>query len=234
MKMLKIEFVNEDETVVFTKHGEERRVMRDGQWVGVPKERIENIVMNNFKRIKPFFGRFNHFAFMNPYDNLNVIGELLRDGEDYIFKVITVMFKKGFKPKFNTYAVKVNESERLMVFESFMETYDMVSEIASHEGDVFEYEQIESDEEEGTFEWLIKVTDNGELIDEMILKIEHSKDPATHPDMNKWTMRFEDLIECLGLFDGDDNDQKKALAKNFDMKKWSPHVGHSRGGDAQH
>lgn len=219
--MLKIEFINEDETVVFTKHGEERRVMRDGQWVGVPRERIENIVMNNFKRIKPFFGRFNHFAFMNPYDNLNVIGELLRDGEDYIFKVITVMFKKGFKPKFNTYAVKVNESERLMVFESFMETYDMVSEIASQEGDVFEYEQIEADEKEGTFEWLIKVTDNGELIDEMLLKIEHSKDPTTHPEMNKWTMRFEDLIECLGLFDGDDNDQKKALAKNFDMKKWS-------------
>lgn len=219
--MLKIEFVNEDETVVFTKHGDERRVMRDGQMVGVARERIEKIIRNNFQRIKPFWGRFNTFVFRNPIDGLNVAGELVRNGDDWTFKVVTVMFKHNFKPYFKDYVVKVNESERLMMFGSFMESHDMVSEIATHDGDVFEYEQIEADEKQGTFEWLIKVVDNGELIDEMLLKIEHSKDPITGPEMNTWITRFNDLIECLGMFDGDDNNQKKALAKNFDMKKWS-------------
>ena len=219
--MLKIEFINENDAVVFTKHGNERRVMRDGQMVGVPRERIENIIRNNFQRLKPFWGRFNTFVFRNPIDGLNVAGELVRNGDDWTFKVVTVIFKHNFKPYFKDYVVKVNESSNLMMFESFMETSDILYEIASEEGEVFGYEQTVSDEKDGEFEWDITITDNGAIIDEIMLKINYSKDPVTRPEMNDWIMRFEDLIECLDIFDSDDMEQKKNLIKNFDMKKWS-------------
>ena len=108
-----------------------------------------------------------------------------------------------------------------MMFESFMETSDILYEIASEEGEVFGYEQTVSDEKDGEFEWDITITDNGAIIDEIMLKINYSKDPVTRPEMNDWIMRFEDLIECLDIFDSDDMEQKKNLIKNFDMKKWS-------------
>lgn len=221
MKMLKIEFINEDNGIVFTKHGEERRVARDGQFVGVPRERIENIIRNNFQRIKPFYGRFNTFVFRNPTDGLNIAGELIRNGDDWTFKVVTVIFKHNFKPYFKDYVVKVNETTNIMMFESFMETSNVLYEIASEDGEEFSYEQTVSDEKEGEFEWDISITDNGKVIDEITLKINYSKDPVTKPELNDWIMRFEDLIECLDMYDGDDMEQKKKLAKNFDMKKWS-------------
>lgn len=219
--MLKIEFIFEDETVVFTKHGDERRVMRDGQMVGVSRDRIENIIHNNFKRIKPFWGRFNKFIFRNQKDGLNVVGELVRDGDDWTFKVVTVMFKHNYKPYFGDYVVNVNESKNLMMFESFMEAEDRIMEIASDEGGVFDYEQVEAGDEEGMFSWVIKITDGSRIDDEMVLNIEYVKDPSTKPEMVKWFEKFEDVIECLGMIDGNNTKQIKSLRENLDAKKWS-------------
>lgn len=218
--MLKIEFINEDDAVVFTKHGDERRVMRDGQMVGVPRERIENIIRNNFQRIKPFWGRFNTFVFRNPIDGLNVAGELVRNGDDWTFKVVTVIFKHNFKPYFKDYVVKVNEERNLMMFESFMEASDVLYEIASEEGGFFEYKQTTLDESEGEFEWEIAITEDERLIDVITLRIEYSKDPIAS-EMESWTEKFKDFIECFDMFDSDDEDQVEKFDDNFNSRKWS-------------
>lgn len=220
MKMLNVEFINEDDSIVFTKHGDERRVVRNNQVVGVPRERIENIVRKNFHRIKSFWGRFNTFVFRNPVDGLNVAGELVRDGDDWTFKVVTVMFKHDFKPYFKDYVVKVNEERNLMMFESFMEASNVLYEIASEEGGFFEYKQSTLDEGDGEFQWEIAITEDGRLIDVITLRIEYSKDPIAS-EMGSWTEKFKDFIGCLDMFDSNDDDQVEKFDVKFNSKKWS-------------
>lgn len=219
--MLTIEFINEDEEVAFTTHGDERRTLRDGKWVGVPRERIEKIIHSNFERMKKLWPKHDTFVFRNPIDGLHIVGELQKRGDDWTFKVVTVIFKHGFNPYHGDKIIKVYESTNLMMFESFMETYDAVLEIASEDGDLFEYEQIESDEDDGTFSWSIRLDDEGRYLDDIILTIKYQKDPATRPEMTAWMERFEDFIECLGMYDGFDSKQRKSLHSNFDAKKWS-------------
>lgn len=220
--MIKIQFVNEEDTVVVTTHGKERSMIRNGQFVGVTRDRIENMVLKNFHRIKPFYGRFKYFAFMNPYDHLNVVGELVRDGDDYMFKVMTVMFKMGFKPFFNTHGVRVNESENLFRFDSFMEAAEPLLEIASEEKEVYSYKRIEAEDDHtgsGGHTWIIDLREDG-IDDEIIITIEHVKNPTSF-EIDRWIEMFEDALECLDLIDGYDNQQMTRMRKGFDYKKWS-------------
>jgi hypothetical protein len=129
--MLRIEFekdhfINEEDFVQFTTHSFDRMSYRDGIPVGVSRERVERIVLNNFHRMKPFYGRIHDFVLISYRDDvpLNIIGEVIKIGhDDWLFKVITVMLKRGFVPNRGTYAIKVNESMHVMMFECFINTF---------------------------------------------------------------------------------------------------------------
>jgi hypothetical protein len=129
--MLRIEFekdhfINEEDFVQFTTHSFDRMLYRDGMPVGVSRERVERIVLNNFHRMKPFYERIRDFVLISYRDDvpLNIIGEVIKIGhDDWLFKVITVMYKRGFVPNRGTHAIKVNESMHVMMFECFINTF---------------------------------------------------------------------------------------------------------------
>jgi hypothetical protein len=218
--MLTIEFLNEEEDVVFTTHGEERRVSRDGKKVGVPTERIRRIIESKADLMKSKWPKYDTFLLKNPIDGLNVVVELYKQGKDWTFRVITLMFKYNFIAKPSDYVIKVYESMNLMMYESFMDSYESVFEIASEGGDLFDYEQLDNGEE-GIFSWEIKITDADEIIHEIILNIEYKKDPSTGGKMEAWKSMFEDILECLMMIDGENITQVSKLRNNFDYRKWS-------------
>jgi len=227
--MLKIELpskhvLNEEDFVILSPHAHDRRAYRDGLPVGVSVERIERIGYNNFHRMKPFYGRVNKFVLISYRDEvpLNIVGEVFRDGDDWLFKVATVMKKRGFVPKPGTHAIRVNESREVMVFESFMQMQEDVLELNSGGSSLFGHQQTSFVQNGGstTHTWMINVNADG-IDDEIMLTIEHIKDPRNSKNMDKWMGMFEDVAECLSMLDGGSSDELRGLHMNFDQEKWS-------------
>lgn len=84
--------------VYLTKHADDRSKFRDNQPVNISKSRIEKIINKAEDSILNLKDKFRHFV-IKTQNSLNIVGELVKEKNDWVFDVITVMVKDKFFPK---------------------------------------------------------------------------------------------------------------------------------------
>ena len=100
---------NQEIDVLLTKHALERSRERYGLPVNIKKEEIEDLVRKSIDDIIQNLRSAKTFVIHGVKSKLNVVGALVRQGHDWLFKVITVMIKDFFKPKSNDKYLEVFE-----------------------------------------------------------------------------------------------------------------------------
>jgi hypothetical protein len=96
--------------IEMSKHGEERSIERYGKKVNINKEDIFNLINKSKDIILTSSVKFKTFVIHSLKSKLNVVGELIKTGTKYIFRVITVMIKHHFDPKNDDKYIEVMES----------------------------------------------------------------------------------------------------------------------------
>lgn len=205
--------INEEDIVDVSTHGIERSIIRDGKRVDVPLDRVYALVKKNFDRMKSKWNKWQTFVITSKVDDLNIVGELRRTGKDWLFNVITVMYKRGFRPYPTDYHIIMRESRNIMTFESFME--------ASLDTQNY-YDYSRHTDEDGEIAWTIFVDEeNLGISDEIVLQIQYIKNPVTPSEKEAFRSFMEDICYTLGLLDINDRKQLEGFYSNFDFRKWS-------------
>ena len=102
--------INEEEIdIELSKHGQDRSKFRYGQYLDIKKEDIENLIKKSSDVLLKYANQFETFVVHGIKSKLNVVGALLKKGSNWIFKVITVMFKDHFYPKNDDKFIEVYE-----------------------------------------------------------------------------------------------------------------------------
>ena len=84
--------------VYLTKHADDRSKFRNNRPVNISKSRIEKIINKAEDSILSLKDKFKHFV-IKTQNSLNIVGELVKEKNDWVFDVITVMVKDKFIPK---------------------------------------------------------------------------------------------------------------------------------------
>jgi hypothetical protein len=99
--------------VYLTKHADDRSKFRDNRPVNISKSRIENIINKAENYIMNLKDKFNHFV-IKTQNSLNIVGELVKEKNEWVFDVITIMIKDKFFPKHSTdKVIYVNEVKNM-------------------------------------------------------------------------------------------------------------------------
>ncbi len=103
-------WLNENVEVELTKHGDERSKERYGKPVDIDKKTIEDIARRSFSKVKDWLSKFKTFVIYDVKSKINLVVSIYQKGKDFIYKIITVMKKPGFKPYPNDKYIEVFEN----------------------------------------------------------------------------------------------------------------------------
>lgn len=92
-----LQWLSEALTPDFSAHAVDRAIERSNDPLDVAKEEISNLIHSAKDQLESYAGQFKTFV-LKGKNNLNVVGSLIKRGFNYVFKIITVMWKKNFFP----------------------------------------------------------------------------------------------------------------------------------------
>lgn len=99
----------------YSMHAIERAYERSDQPFIKVKEDVEELIDKAQDEMIDLSNQFKTFIIKGK-NNLNVVGSLIKRGKDYIFRVITVMWKKFFIPKNpNDKVIKIEEAKEIKI-----------------------------------------------------------------------------------------------------------------------
>jgi hypothetical protein len=207
------------ERIVLPTHVRARAIQRSGEDGGeITPQRIEKLVKLFKPRMKKEY-EYGHNRFMihSTKDNLNIPVEVNQTPYEWRFAAKTVMVAelgevRTDAPEYRGQMWLVtNESLNLMTFESFME-------ISQETKNYYDYRE-DVDDEDGTYRWTISISEEG-ISDEIVIEIQHIKNPITGKEKNAFKSLLEDIGNTLGALDSTNGNQIKNFYKNFDFRKW--------------
>jgi hypothetical protein len=109
-----LQWLSEDLAPAFSAHSIDRAEERSEDNLNVAKKEISDLIYKAKDQLESFAGKFRTFILKGRND-LNVVGALIKQGANYIFKIITVMWKKNFYPKPNDKVIDLKEAKELHV-----------------------------------------------------------------------------------------------------------------------
>lgn len=109
-----LQWLSEDLAATFSAHSIDRAEERSEDKLDIAKKEISDLIYKAKDQLESFAGKFRTFILKGKND-LNVVGALIRQGANYIFKIITVMWKKNFYPKPNDKVIDLKEAKEICV-----------------------------------------------------------------------------------------------------------------------
>jgi len=106
-------------------HAIERSYERSDKPFIKVKEDVEELIDKAQDEMIDLSNQFQTFIIKGK-NNLNVVGNLIKRGKDYVFRIITVMWKKFFTPKNpNDKVINVNEAKEISVNKKLLNLKEM-------------------------------------------------------------------------------------------------------------
>lgn len=109
-------FENINLEVEISKHGEDRSHERYGKELNISYDEIKNTVNKAKDQIEHYMNDYKTFVIHDVKSKLNVVGAFIKKANKFIFKVITVMYKAHFEPKFSDKFIPVYETTECIIY----------------------------------------------------------------------------------------------------------------------
>lgn len=97
--------------VELSKHSIDRSHYRDGKTLDIKKQEIEKLVDKSSNILIKNWNRFQTFVIHGMKSKLNIVGALTKKTGKWVFKVITVMLKDTFEPRWTDKFIEVYEQK---------------------------------------------------------------------------------------------------------------------------
>jgi len=109
----------------YSVHAIERAYERNEKPFIKVKEDVQELINKAESEIVNLSDKFRTFV-LKGKNNLNVVGNLVKKGRDYVFRIITVMWKKHFIPKNpNDKVININEAYEINIYKNLLNLKEM-------------------------------------------------------------------------------------------------------------
>jgi hypothetical protein len=109
-----LQWLDEALTPEFSGHSVDRAIERSDDSLDVARKEISDLIYKAKDQLESYAGKFKTFIIKGK-NNLNVVGALIKQGFNYVFKIITVMWKKNFVPNNSNDKVIMTEAKEICV-----------------------------------------------------------------------------------------------------------------------